>query len=84
MELVRDGDNRELLEEEKQILLETGGDDEEEEVGDVSSKKFDLFPHTMADMFDFSAIDSIRLFSPVISHTAPPIIDLLYLGFLIS
>lgn len=62
----------------KQILLETGGDEEEEEeVGDVSSKKFDLFPHTMADMFeiDFSAIDSIRLFSPVISHTAPPMID---------
>lgn len=70
--MAREGDNRigELLEEVKQILLEPGGDDDDE--GVVSSKKFDLFPHTMADMFeiDCSAIDSIRLLSPYISHTA--------------
>lgn len=40
-EKVRPGDD----EDEQRILLETGGDD-----GD-SSKMFDLFPHTTADMF---------------------------------
>lgn len=53
-EKVRPGDE----EDEQRILLETGGDE-----GD-SSKMFDLFPHTTADMFRYNKeMFSISLYS---------------------
>lgn len=45
--LLRGGEIRTGEFEEKQVLLEAGGDDDV-----VSSKKYDLFPHTTADMFE--------------------------------
>lgn len=58
------GENRTGEEEEQRILLETGGVD-----AGRSSKMFDLFPHTMADMFRSTRLLSLR---PILRFRPPP------------